>query len=57
MAKIEDYVTVKEFSDLAHVSVQAVYKAMNEKRINYTQLGSVRLVLREEAQKFHGNKK
>jgi len=45
MAKLEDYMTVSEFAGLAGVSVQAIHKAMKEKRIkDFQRVGSVYLI-------------
>ena len=53
MTKLEDYVTVSEFSKLVGISVQAVHKAMRTGRISrHQRVGSIYLIDRNEVTRF-----
>jgi len=44
MADTKSYMTVKEFADKKHISVQAVYKQINEKKLSTRKIGKLTLV-------------
>lgn len=53
MAKMEDYVTVTVFSESTGVTVQAVHKAMQQRRIkDFKRLGPIWLIHKSEIQRF-----
>lgn len=53
MSKMEDYVTVTVFAESTGVTVQAVHKAMEKKRIkDFKRIGPIYLIHRSEIQNF-----
>ena len=57
MSKMENYILVSEFAKTIGISVQAVHKAMKEKRISdYKRIGNFYLIHRSEIQAFKANR-
>lgn len=54
---MESYILVSEFAEAVGVTVQAVHKAMKEKRItDFKRMGPLWLVHKSEIQKFKENR-
>lgn len=56
MTNISKYMSVKDFAEIAAVSVQAVHKAIKAGRVkDFKRIGYVYLINRAEAKKFGGS--